>query len=260
MADEKIYTVHGGYYPAGSAPEEHLFGYERWRDLNMHKKPDFVKTPEFYLPDTKEIPASQYIPARRPDPANKTGIETLNTGYDKETMGHLLDAYKTAVKQYGVPQLTPKELTAMALVEGRSNFGYNDFDYNDPQAVKIQQGLIKQGFDPYAAGFPAAIMNKQQLADRLNKPYFQVWNGAGRDAVAYNKRVENAMDVVAHPKNAELYQYIQSKSDYVPPKVQPIPDSNIQTTTLPPLDETQTAQNAVAMPDNYRLGGRVKLI
>jgi hypothetical protein len=260
MADKRIYTVHGGYYPTGTAPKEHLSGYEVWRDFNMHKSPDFVKTPEFYLPDIKEIPASQYIPARRPDPTNKTGIETLNTGYDKETMGHLLDAYRTAVKQYGVPQLTPKELTAMALVEGRSNFGYNDFDYNDPQAVKIQQGLIKQGFDPYAAGFPAAIMNKQQLANRLNKPYFHVWNGDGPAAALYNKRVEGALDTVEHPKNSELYQYIQSKSDYVPPKVNPIREANVKEVPLQPISDEQIAKNSIEMPDGYRFGGRIKLI
>jgi hypothetical protein len=256
---EKIYGIHGGYYPRGTEPEGHLSYYETWRDFDMHKKPDFVKTPEFYFPDVKEVPASQYIPARRPDKSTKTGLETTNTGYDKETMGRLLDAYKAAVVQHGVPQLTPKELTAMALVEGRSNFGYNDFDYNNPQAVKIQQDLVKQGFDPYAAGFPAAIMNKMQVADSLNKPYFQVWNGAGPEARAYNKRVENAMNVVDNPKNAQLYQFIQQKTGYTPPQVNAVPNPNVQGTPLAPMD-TQTAQNAVTMPDNFRTGGRVKLI
>jgi hypothetical protein len=258
MPDKKFYQVHGGYYPPNTAPKEHLTGYGKWKEANI--APESLKSPEYYLPYTKEIPSHQYIPARRPDHTSKDKIETMDTGYDKETMGRLLDAYKTAIDKYGVPQLTPKELTAMALVEGRSNFGFNDFDFNDPHAMKLQQSLMKEGHDPYAAGFPAAIMNKQKLADRIDKPLFQVWNGAGPDAIKYNNRVTGALETAEHPKNSNLYQFIQNKLGYEAPKVIPVRESDVEARSLPSMNDEQIARNSIEMPDSFRQGGRVKLI
>lgn len=249
--DEKIYQIHGGYYPPGTAPKLHMAAYEYEARKGLK-----LKSPEYYLPDTKEITKDNYIPARRVSNKTKDGVETLDTGYDKETMSKLLDAYKVAHEKYGVPMLTPDQLTAMALEEGRSNFGFNDFNEANKQAVNVYKGLIKQGFDPYAAGFPAAVLDKQQVADRLNKPLFEVWNGAGVAARNYNQRVNNALNVVDHPKNEGLKQFIQNKTGYVQPQVNPVPQTIVQGTELPPID-MQTAQ---AMPDNFRFGGRVRLI
>lgn len=249
--DDVVHPIHGGYYPPGTAPKEHLADYQYYKKMGMK----FI-SPEYFLPDVKEVNTNNYIQARRPDPKSNTGVESLPTGYDKETMGNLLNAYKVAHEKYGVPMLSPQELTSMALIEGRSNLGFNEFDVNNKKAVKLHQELMKQGFDSYAAGFPAAILDKQETAERLKKSFFEVWNGKGDAAKKYNKRIEGALDVADHPKNQELLQYVSNKIGYVPPKTNPVPLPDVQGTELPPID-MQTAQ---AMPDNYKFGGRVRLI
>jgi len=263
MADkeEKIYSVQGGYYPTGTMPESLSQYYPKWRDAPERKNhPDSAKTIEFLRPVAKDVPASQYIPARRASDKTKTGVETMDTGYDKETMNNLLSAYKTAHEKYGVPMLAPHQLTAMALEEGRSNFGYNNFNWDNPKAYKLQQSLIKQGYDPYAAGFPAAILDKQQLSARLNKPFFHVWNGDGVQAQHYNERVQNAIEtgVPNNPKNQQLLQFIQNKTGYVAPPVQAKQPMQPQQTQLPA--DQQISQNTVDMPENFRAGGRTRLI
>jgi len=240
--NERVYPIHGGYYPPGTAPELHLAAYKYAAKKGLN-----LKSPEYYLPDTKEITKDNYIPARRVSHKTKDGVETLDTGYDKETMGKLLDAYKVAHEKFGVPMMNPKQLTAMALEEGRSNFGFNDFDENNKHAVNLHKALINQGFDPYAAGFPAAILDKQQTATRLNKPYFEVWNGKGVAARNYNQRVNKALDVVDHPKNQELKQFIQDKLGYVPP-AKPAPQAKPISQVSPDLDIEPDIQLAQASP------------
>jgi len=262
--NQRVYPIHGGYYPPGTAPELHsaAYKYAAKKGLNL-------KSPEYYLPEIKEITKDNYIPARRVSHQTKDGVETLDTGYDKETMGRLLDAYKVAHKQFGVPMMHPNQITAMALEEGRSNFGFNDFNENNKHAVNVYKALVKQGFDPYAAGFPAAILDKHQVAARLDKPVFEVWNGTGTAAKNYNQRVNKALDVVDHPKNQELKQFIQDKLGYVQPapqktalQVNPVPQvnpqPNIQPTQPPPVDAV--AQNITDMPSDFKVGGRVRLI
>lgn len=259
MADKKVYSVQGGYYPSGTVPNSLAQYYQEWRNAPERKNyPESVKTIEFLRPIAKNVPEHQYIPARRASDKTKTGVETMDTGYDKETIGNLLSAYKVAHEKYNVPMLAPHELTAMALEEGRSNLGYNDFNWANPQAYKLQQALIKQGYDPYAAGFPAAVLDKQQVANRTGKSFFHVWNGDGPKAEAYSERIEKSIDsgVPNHPKNQQLLQYIQDKTGYVQPQVNPVPQGDVQGTELPPMD-MQTAQ---IMPDNFKIGGRVRLI
>ena len=119
-------------------PESLSQYYPKWREAPERKDhPESAKTIEFLRPVAKDVPASQYIPARRASDKTKTGIETIDTGYDKETMGNLLSAYKTAHEKYGVPMLAPHQLTAIALEEGRSNLGYNNFNWNNPQACLL---------------------------------------------------------------------------------------------------------------------------
>lgn len=213
MDDMNYRRVAGGYYVPGT-PEYQNFLKEV--EPILKNKPGTVSpSHNIPLPHNKYVSPQDYIPARRANPFNKYGakdrMETQDYGYDKETIGRLLNAYKDAVQLYGIPKMSADDLTNMALVEGRSNFGYNEFNQNNKRANAIAQDLIKRGHDPYAAGFPAAILDKQMQSQRLNIPFYQLWNGSGKEAMDYAKRIEQQRYAVEHPKNQPLRNFIRGK-------------------------------------------------
>jgi hypothetical protein len=239
--------VEGGYYHPDS-PEYKNFLKTIEPNIKAGAKP--FGPHGVYVPKEKMVSPENYIPARRANPLNKFGakdrVETIDYGYDKETMGNLLNAYNDAVKYHGIPKMHPDDLANMALVEGRSNFGYNEYNNNNKKANKIVQDLIKRGHDPYAAGFPAALMDKQQTAERLGVPMPQVWNGGGREAKDYAKRIEEHKYAVEHPKNQPLRQFIRQKVGYVEP------DQKVAEVETEP--EAFKRGGSVKMPDNYSQG------
>jgi hypothetical protein len=241
MAD-KSYKVQGGYYKPGT-PEYAAFLKRIEGEIKSGVQPYGVHG--VYTPKEKEVSPDNYISARRANPENKYGakdrMETQDYGYDKETLGTLLAAYKDAAAKHGVKMLHPDDLTNMALVEGRSNFGYNEYNQNNPRAAKIAKELVAQGHDPYAAGFPAAIIDKQMQAERLNVPFYQVWNGAGPAAKKYAKRIETEKYAVEDPRNQTLREYIRNTTGYKEPDQQ--------------VAEAEFKRGgAVAMPANYSQG------
>jgi len=241
MADKK-YQVQGGYYKPGTPEYENfLKGLEG--EIKKGVMPYGVHG--VYMPKTKEIPEQNYIPARRANPKNKYGakdrMETTDYGYDKETLGTLLNAYKTAAQKHGLEMLHPDDLTNLALVEGRSNFGYNEYNQNNPRAAKIVKDLVAQGYDPYAAGFPAAIVDKQMQAKRLNVPFYQLWNGAGPAANKYAKRIETEKYAVEDPRNQSLREYIRQTIGYKEPNQQ-VAEAGFK------------HGGSVTMPENYSSG------
>lgn len=239
--------VEGGYYKPGT-PEYNSFLKMIEPDIKAGAKP--FGPHGVYVPKEKNTRPEDYIPARRANPLNKFGakdrMETQDYGYDKETMGNLLAAYKDAVKHHGIKEMHPDDLANMALVEGRSNFGYNEYNNNNKKANKIVEDLIKRGHDPYAAGFPAALMDKHQTAERLGVPVYQVWNGSGKAAREYAKKIEQHKYAVEHPKNQPLRQFIREKVGYVEP------DQKLAELEVEP--EVFKRGGSVKMPDNYSQG------
>jgi hypothetical protein len=265
MPEKKVYNVHGAYYVPGT-PE-----HKNWMN-NVQKAGTASNWSHGQtLPATKPVAEENYIRARRADPLGKFGgkdrLETSDYGYDKETMGNLLKAYKDAAEKHGVKMLHPDELTNMALVEGRSNFGYNDYNVNNKRAAKIAADLMKAGHDPYAAGFPAAIIDKQQTAQRLKVPFTQVWNGGGSEARNYAKRLEQQKYAVEAPKNQDLRNYIKSTLGYkVSDSGEEMPEMVAENEMQPqvvasiePEDTMFKRGGSVKMPSNYS-GGNWKLI
>jgi hypothetical protein len=216
MGDLSYKKVEGGYYPPNS-PEYKSFLQMIEPAIKSGVKP--FGAHGVYVPKEKTVSPDNYIAARRANPTNKYGakdrMETQDYGYDKETMGNLLNAYNDAVKYHGVPKMHPDDLANMALVEGRSNFGYNEYNNNNKKANKIVEDLVKRGHDPYAAGFPAALMDKHQTAQRLGVPMYQVWNGSGKAAKDYAQKIEQHRYAVEHPKNKPLRQFIRDKVGFV---------------------------------------------
>lgn len=144
-------------------------------------------------------------------------VEVLPTKYPMEHMAPYLEAYKVATKQFGMPKLSPEKLAAMALAEGRYDFGYNQYNTENKEAQKLFETMTAQGVPPRAAGFAAAILDKQQVAKRLKIPFEKAWNGTGRSKAGktgddYVRRVRNNLKAVNHEKNKQLYEFIKSNT------------------------------------------------
>jgi hypothetical protein len=159
------------------------------------------------------MPYPEILEAYRANPKNKYGakdhMETLPTRFNPKIIETYTRAAAAGTK-YGVPVMDPKQLANMALHEGREDFGMNDngIDYNNKKQVDLSRQLQREGHDEEAANFAAAILGKHEMAQRLNKPFLQVWNGAGKRAEKYSK--DSAIESYAadHPKNQPFVEFI----------------------------------------------------
>jgi hypothetical protein len=157
-----------------------------------------------------------YITGRRYDAKTKDKVETMPLYYHTGDMDRYLKAHKDA-QAFGGPKLTPDQLTAMALVEGREDFGYNTWDTGNPKVVKYYSNLVKNGMDPHDAGFAAAIYEKDLVAKRLKIPFETAWNGTGtsiwnKSGKNYSDTVNKTKEAVKHPKNETLYNFIKQRA------------------------------------------------
>lgn len=189
------------------------------------------------------------IDAYRANPKNKFGakdfIETQPTRLNSAQITAYMKALRDA-EQFGVKPLTPEQLVTMALVEGRSDLGYNMFNYNNPKALKMAETLSDyMGHNPDAAGFAAAVLDKQMQSQRLNIPFTTLWNGTGRGTggtgADYTRRYNEAYNAGAyeHPKNALLYEAIANGL---------MPD---------PVKATMPQVDAMGNPLGFKEGGHV---
>jgi hypothetical protein len=256
MADSYNYKVKGAYINPESREYLPLL-----RGIDPKVKYPVVGHGTF-VPVDKFITRDNYISGRRADlgvkPAAKDRMETSDTGYDRETMRNLLNAYKEAAAMHGLKMLSPDDLLTMALVEGRSNFGYNDYNVNNKRAFNIAESLKEKGHDRYAAGFPAAIVDKQMAAERLKVPFYQVWNGAGPKAREYNQRIEQSRYAVEDPRNQNLRNFIRESMGQKP--IGKVSEADIPDTEYPTIVAADTPLEApLEAPIEIRKGGMVKM-
>jgi len=162
----------------------------------------------------------------RSNPQNKFGakdrLETLPSRVDKTTMQDFIKAMRAGEK-YGVPQLPPEYLAALLMQEGRSDFGFNEMNMNNPRARMIAEMLMKEGFDDTSAGFGGALYDKMQTAMRLKKPFSTIWNGTGvsmygQTGNQYTDKFGQGFGAVMHPKNEPLLGSIKEAYNYQPPQ------------------------------------------
>ena len=143
-------------------------------------------------------------------------LESTPIYYPLEKMSPLLDAYKDATTKYNVPKLSPETLAAMSLAEGRADFGYNNWDINNKKVRGVYEKMVGDGHSPEAAGFVAAIYEKQGVAKRLGIPFEKAWNGTGKSKAGktgndYVENVNRNLKALQHQKNKPLYDFIKSK-------------------------------------------------
>jgi hypothetical protein len=174
-----------------------------------------------------DMTPSNPVNAYRADPTGRFGgkdrMETRPTVLDKTTIEEYTKAMRAGAP-IGIPQLTPAQLAQMLLVEGRSDFGFNALNENNKRAMQKAELLQEMGHYRPAADFAAALYDKQQVANRLNRPLQEVWNGLGRSGMTgrtgaqHNERFNEFGYAVDHPKNAELMNVLNTAYNYREPE------------------------------------------
>ena len=225
--------------------------------------PMYHGQPEFYY-FQEPSPVKYYRRGTIPKHTTKEGLETLPSQVDANQLRNWISVMRAGEK-YGVPQLSPEQLTAMLFKEGRTNLGYNQFNYRDPKSLDIYRNVVKEGYDPAAAGFGSAIYDAHQKAKQFGGDPMRYWFGTGvsedkQTSPEYVQGMKNNMQYVYHPKNAELVNVVRDAyNNPVPPP--PIPVSDKDPTDTPPI------VNAIANTDMpqptvgsamFKKGGKVK--
>lgn len=145
----------------------------------------------------------------------KTGdLETLPHKFSKGEITPYLSAVKAA-KDMGTPMPGPDYLASMLLMEGRPDFGFDSLNTNNKRAVALRDALVEQGHDPKAAGMAAALMDKQEVAERKGVTLGHAWNGLGRSKHQSGKQygqklLRQMQDAIPQPQNNPLFDYINS--------------------------------------------------
>ena len=194
----------------------------------------------------------------RADRKSKSGVESLPTKFDMDTVKQHVAALRDAVKMgFTLPHemMTPEYLTALALKEGRSDFGANEYNTNNKQAVSLYNTLKQSGYKDEPAQFAAAALDKGQVAERHKVPLPEAWNGLGHTATedgrVYAQHFKSFMKAAKHPQNTQLYQFI--RGNLLPPLPTPPVAQMPQVTSVP-------TATPIPMPMPYCKGGMVRLI
>lgn len=117
-------------------------------------------------------------------------------------------------QKLGMPSIGTEQLANKILLEGRSDAGTNEFNVNNPRAKKLYDSLVEMGIDKDAAVYPAAVLDKTELAKRLNIPFEQAWNGLGRSSSTgrtgkqHAQRAEQHKKAANDPRNTELVDLV----------------------------------------------------
>ena len=189
-----------------------------------HGKPEF-----YYFQDS--APIKYYRRGTIPKHTTKEGLETLPSEIDANALKNWISVMRAGEK-HGVPQFSPEQLTAMLFKEGRTDLGYNQFNYRDPKSLEIYRNLVKEGYDPAAAGFGPAIYDAHAKAKAKGGDPMNYWFGTGisedkQTSPQYLASMKANMDYVSHPKNTELLNTIRDAyHNPVPPPPIPVIDKD----------------------------------
>ena len=216
-----------------------------------HGKPEF-----YYFQDS--APIKYYRRGTIPKHTTKEGLETLPSEIDANALKNWISVMRAGEK-HGVPQFSPEQLTAMLFKEGRTDLGYNQFNYRDPKSLEIYRNLVKEGYDPAAAGFGPAIYDAHAKAKAKGGDPMNYWFGTGisedkQTSPQYLASMKANMDYVSHPKNTELLNTIRDAyHNPVPPPPIPVIDKDApqEPAQMPNVD---TMGNAAG----FKKGGKVK--
>lgn len=152
------------------------------------------------------------------------GVQNLPTGIDtRQLYWTLLGA--EAGKAAGAPAWSADPITLLTkvLIEGRGDAGVNEYNTNNKRADALYNTVNNQLTSPAmqsmasnAAMYPAAALDKTELAARRNIPIERAWNGTGRSAATGKTGQQHAdktaaamsIGLASVPKNAAILDYV----------------------------------------------------
>lgn len=154
------------------------------------------------------------------NPKNTTsdGLETRPSAFNGSEHGEDLDMLYRAsralgqAKKLGLTSLSPTEIAAFALKEGRGDIGVNGFDGSNPKSRQLYNKLT-QSMDGYAADVVTTLQEKADLAKRKGLTLQEAWNGTGVNSFGisgrqYSQDWSNHLKAASHPKNKPLLDFI----------------------------------------------------
>lgn len=151
----------------------------------------------------------------RADPQGKP--ETLPTKFNRRDVINIASGLNRA-QELGMPEIGSKQLLNKILLEGRADAGVNEYNVNNPKAVELAKQLSAEGYPDISARYAAAVLDKMQTAQRLNIPFEQAWNGAGksqetkRTGKQHSDRAAASQGASDFEKNSELRDLIARTS------------------------------------------------
>jgi hypothetical protein len=257
---------------------------------------DFDKlqvNPLYFLPKSTQptdLPGS--IKAYRADPTGryggKEGLETLpqkrlflggdqainpdpqtSSPYDNSIKA-IQQLYRYArlngaAAELGLPAMSPEEIAAFALKEGRSDLGFNSLSGSLKDKTYEEELRSKYNIPYRDINFLAAVNAKKRVADKLKVPFAEAWNGIGVNEIGqtgkqYALDFEKHLKAAKHPKNKELMDVVMrgfaDGQKYKLPTVENRIKDQLETKKQVPY----RSGGKVRMPDGYRDGGSVGLI
>lgn len=152
-----------------------------WKDLPRQSLT--VRKTNYTTGNVEEIP-TYYSTKKMVDEYDQKGKTRSNVKEDIDT--NILHALADAQRINKNISISPEEMTALLMQEGRTDFGATDLTSTDkawahnPQAVKLEKALIDMGHNPNSAGMAALMLEKQQVAKRKGVPWQAAWNGLGK--------------------------------------------------------------------------------
>lgn len=139
--------------------------------------------------------------------------ENLPLKLDKGEVIGMAKAAGAALK-FGMPEVGAKQLANKILLEGRENAGTNEFNDSNPRASKLFNDLVDSGVSRYYARYPAAVLDKAEVAKRLGIPFELAWNGTGKlaangsDGQRHAARADAMKGADKDPRNTDFVDLI----------------------------------------------------
>lgn len=150
--------------------------------------------------------------------------ETLPLKLDRPSIIELTNNLDKSVAA-GMPKIGKDQVANKILLEGRTDAGVNNYNYNNRQATALLKQLTDSGLSDLGATYAAAVLDKSQVAARLHIPFEMAWNGTGRNkdtgrtGADHAIRAKQMQGAASDPRNAELLDLIQrSASDNLTPR------------------------------------------
>lgn len=192
-------------------------------------------------------------------------LESLPHRFDPSKITPYLNAVRSAA-QMGHKMVDSATLAGMLLMEGREDFGYNSYNHDNREAKALFENLVEQGHNPRAAGMAAAILDKRQVAERLEIPFGMAWNGAGVNRYGQSgRKYATKLDRMINEglpaeENQELVEFINNTLNPPPPPPPPPPPAKEPSFFDRLKNLIGENSTDVAVPEEYSPGGRQRLI